>query len=134
VHRHHSLERTILSATRPERRTSEGENRDQLQAWIGLRCPHCSITQLSHLSPTVTKCRRSSNIDQNGAQSPYKPRTGSRRPPYPRSLRGSSDAAPSRRTVPESGEINVMAHRILTHRMSCMPRRIPPLEQEVHDP
>jgi hypothetical protein len=46
---------------------------------------------------------------------PGKPHTGSQRPQYAGSLKESSDATPSHRTAIGSGEIDVMAHQILTH-------------------
>jgi hypothetical protein len=62
---------------------------------------------------------RSNSPNQSGAQSPRRPRIGSRRPLYAVSLKGSSDAAPSNRTVAASGEIDVKAHQILADRMPC---------------
>jgi hypothetical protein len=134
AHRRRSSKRTILPATRPEGRTSESKSRDQPQARIGERCPCCPTPLFPGPSPILAGRGRNSSIDQREPQSPYRPRTGSRKPPYARSPRGSSGAAPSHRTTTESGEIGVMAHRILSRRMPCMPRRIPPSEQTTQDP
>jgi hypothetical protein len=78
---HHSQKRTILSTTRPEGQTSEGESRDQLQARIGHRSPHNPTPRLLCLNPVVAGLRRSSSTDQIGAQSPYRSHTWSRRQP-----------------------------------------------------
>jgi hypothetical protein len=95
-------------------------------ARIGQRYPYYPTLPLPRPSPVVVRHGTSSSTDRRRAQSPYRPRTGSRRPPYARSLRGSSDASPGRRTTAESREIGVMAHRILTRRTPRTPRCIPP--------
>jgi hypothetical protein len=46
---------------------------------------------------------------------------GQKKPPYARSLKGSSYAATCHRITVESREIYVMAHRILTHRTPRTP-------------
>jgi hypothetical protein len=126
VRRHRSSERTIFSTTQLVGRTSGGESRDQLQARIGLRCPHCP--KLLFLCPghVVAGRGRSSSTDRSVAQSSYRPRTGSRKSSYARSLRGSSVVAPGHRTATKSRQIGMMAHRILTHKMSCTPHHTPP--------
>jgi hypothetical protein len=112
----------------------ESESRDQLRARIKERCPCCPTPPLPHPSPVVAGCGRSSSTDRSGAQSSYRPLTGSRKPPYVGSLRGSSDAALGHRTAIERGEIGVMAHQILAHRTSCMPRCIATPKHGTQDP
>jgi hypothetical protein len=88
---------------------------------------------LSHSSPAVAGHGRSSSTNRSGAQSPCRPRIGSRRPLYAASLKESSDAAPSRRTATASGEIDVMALQIPPHRTPCMTQCIP-LPVQMLDP
>jgi hypothetical protein len=123
VGQHRSSVRTMLSATRPEGQAAEWKSRGQSQARSGLRCAHCLGPPLLRLSPITAGARRSSSTGSNGAQSQYRPRTGSRWPPYAGSLKESSDAPPSRRTGTRSGETDVMAHRIHGHKIGSKLRR-----------
>jgi hypothetical protein len=123
VGQHRSSVRTMLSATRPEGQAAEWKSRGQSQARSGLRCAHCLGPPLLRLSPITAGPRRSSSTGSNGAQSQYRPRTGSRWPPYAGSLKESSDAPPSRRAGTRSGETDVMAHRIHGHKIGSKLRR-----------
>jgi hypothetical protein len=133
THRRHSSGKTILSTILPEGRTSKNRNMGQLLTWIGQRCPHCPTPPLPRLSLVITVHGRNSSTNQCGAQSPCRPRTGSRRPLYVGSSNESSDAAPNRRTTIAGRRIDVKPHQILSRRMPHMPQCIPLPKQEMQD-
>jgi hypothetical protein len=84
--------------------------------------------------PCRSRAQKSNSTGQDRAPYNWRPHTASQRLPYIGSLKESSNAAPNRRTIARSQEIDVMTHRIIAHRMSRTPWLIPSLEQDLKDP
>jgi hypothetical protein len=128
------LRKNHTFTTWPMGQTLESRSMDQLLTWTRQRYQHCPTPLVPRPSPTIAGRGRNNSTNRSGAQSPFRPHTGSRRLLYAGSPKEPSDAAPNRRTRAARGEIDVKAHQILARRMLRTPRRIPPPEQEMQDP